>query len=162
MQHTYEPLIIRQSFHLDLNLDGLNPRIMKDLVRVVGCRKTEATRDASTNYMLGPPKYHTHDSMVLIRPIAQNVTFKPIAGSHRVTKSEFDKSDPKSTAVDVRRIQVLEARTTLWMQWANLSESDELLFAVVVYANGPADKPDEGEDFPGHVEERDVAPFMVY
>jgi hypothetical protein len=79
-----------------------------------------------------------------------------------MTKSEFHKSDPKSATVDVRRNQVFEARTNVWMQWANLSDSDELLFAVVVYANGPADKPDEGEDFPGHVEECDVAPFTVY
>lgn len=112
--------------------------------------------------MLGPQDYHTGDAMVLIRPIAEEVTLKPIAGSHRMTKPEFDKSDHKSTEVHVRRNQALEARTTLWTQWAQSSQSDELLFAVVVYTNGPADVPDEGEDFPGSVEEGDVAPFMRY
>lgn len=112
--------------------------------------------------MLGPQDYRTKDAMVLIRPIAESVTLKPIARSHLMTKSIFSQSDHSSTTVQVRRNQVLEARTTLWMQWANSAESDELLFALVVYATGPAEAPDAGEDFPGCVQEDDVVPFMRY
>jgi hypothetical protein len=64
--------------------------------------------------------------------------------------------------VQARRKQVLEARTTLWAQWANSSDLDETLFAVVVYTNGPAAVPKKGEDSPGLVDKGDVAPFMRY
>jgi hypothetical protein len=112
--------------------------------------------------MLGPQDYHTKDAIVLIRPIAENVTLKAFAGSHHMTKSEFKKSQHKSTTVQARRIEEIEARTTLWTEWEVSSGWDELLFAVVVFTNGPADVPDAGEDFPGRVEEGDVAPFLRY
>ncbi|OKL55230.1 hypothetical protein UA08_09497 [Talaromyces atroroseus] len=153
---------INYSAHYNVNLDGLDPSGLRDQVRVVGCWKTESTGDTSTNYMLGPQDYRTGDAMVLIRPIAEEVNFRPFDGSHLLTKSEFDQSNRKTTLLSVRRKEALKGRTTLWTQWPDFSESSEVLFATIVYVNNPARPPGEDEDFPGCVKPGCVAPFMRY
>jgi hypothetical protein len=119
--------------------------------------------------MFGPQDYRRGDAFVLIRPIHERVTLNLYPGSHAMTGTQFMRKfnegwDPSSETVG--RDQAIVPMSTVWCNWpdgqAHLRTEDTVLFALVVYTNGPAEVDNSDEEEVGCVDESRLIPFTRY